>query len=33
LEDGTQMAAYVARVKDAKKLPGIIVLLEFLHSW
>lgn len=28
VEDGTQMAAYVARAKDAKKLPGIIVLQE-----
>jgi hypothetical protein len=28
VEDGTQMAAYVARVKDAKAIPGIIVLQE-----
>jgi carboxymethylenebutenolidase len=28
VEDGTQMSTYVARAKDAKRLPGIIVLQE-----
>ena len=28
VDDGTQMAAYVARPKDAKRLPGMIVLQE-----
>mgnify|MGYP005811624785 CR=1 FL=1 len=28
VEDGTQMAAYIARPKDTKRLPGIIVLQE-----
>ncbi len=28
VDDGTQMAAYMARPKDAKRLPGIIVLQE-----